>query len=143
MKPLNIGSFGHFQPLDDSIPAFAGMSRGPPSIYSYIHIYLRSGGTDAVVPKPIQPFFLRPSYPRRIFWVAQGWAKLISHNLRQAALMAFMSRFCRAKSRPAYARGIEAEILFCGKAAKKIGADSPVFGAKRQKRAHPCPRSSS
>jgi hypothetical protein len=25
------------------------------------------------------------------------------------------------------ARGIAAEILFCGKAAKKIGAESPVF----------------
>jgi hypothetical protein len=27
----------------------------------------------------------------------------------------------------AYAQGIAAEILFCGPAAKKIGAESPVF----------------
>jgi hypothetical protein len=29
---------------------------------------------------------------------------------------------------PPGAQGIEAEILFCGKAAKKIAAQSPVFG---------------
>jgi hypothetical protein len=34
-----------------------------------------------------------------------------------------------------HARGIEAEILFCGKAAKKIGAESPVFFASQKKRA--------
>jgi hypothetical protein len=34
------------------------------------------------------------------------------------------------------ARGIAAEILFCREAAKKIGAESPVFGVRRQKRAH-------
>jgi hypothetical protein len=33
------------------------------------------------------------------------------------------------------ARGIEAEILFCGTAAKKIEADSPVFCGCRKKRA--------
>jgi hypothetical protein len=31
------------------------------------------------------------------------------------------------------AQGIEAEILFCRLAAKKIGAESPVSGAKRRK----------
>ncbi|MDR1625792.1 MAG: hypothetical protein LBT33_04560 [Spirochaetia bacterium] len=62
------------------------------------------------------------------------------------------SRFCEAKSLlahasrigteiPLVARGIEAEILFCRAAAKKIAADSPVFGAKRPKRAHTSPNS--
>jgi hypothetical protein len=37
-------------------------------------------------------------------------------------------RFCEAKSLIARgAQGIAAEILFCRKAAKKIGAESPVF----------------
>jgi hypothetical protein len=38
---------------------------------------------------------------------------------------------------PAHAQGIEAEILFCGEAAKKIAADSPVFlpSTGRQKNA--------
>jgi hypothetical protein len=34
---------------------------------------------------------------------------------------------------PLAAPGIAAEILFCGAAAKKIEAESPVFGVKRQK----------
>jgi hypothetical protein len=33
----------------------------------------------------------------------------------------------------AHASWIAAEILFCRKAAKKIGAESPVSGAKRRK----------
>jgi hypothetical protein len=45
------------------------------------------------------------------------------------------SRFCKAKSLLAHARGIAAEILFCGFAAKKIGAESPARGAKRRGRA--------
>jgi hypothetical protein len=52
-------------------------------------------------------------------WGARGW-----------------SQFCFAKLLLARgARGIVAKILFCGAAAKKIGAESPVFGAARQKRA--------
>jgi hypothetical protein len=38
-------------------------------------------------------------------------------------------------SRCVTAQGIEAEILFCGEAAKKIAADSPVFcGVPRRKK---------
>jgi hypothetical protein len=33
-----------------------------------------------------------------------------------------------------YAQGIEAEILFCRGAAKKIGAESPVSGALKKRR---------
>jgi hypothetical protein len=40
-----------------------------------------------------------------------------------------------ATESPWAAQGIEAEILFCRKAAKKIGAESPVFlSAKRTKK---------
>jgi hypothetical protein len=49
-------------------------------------------------------------------WGARGW-----------------SQFYFVKLLLAHATWIEAEILFCREAAKKIGADSPVFGAKRQK----------
>jgi hypothetical protein len=43
------------------------------------------------------------------------------------------SQFCKAKSLLAHAQGIAAEILFCRRAAKKIGAESPFFGAEAPK----------
>jgi hypothetical protein len=43
--------------------------------------------------------------------------------------------FALAKSLPDHAAWIAAEILFCRKAAKKIGAESPVFcGVMRRKK---------
>jgi hypothetical protein len=62
-----------------------------------------------------------------------SWKPFAFFSRRHPGCMGW-SRFYFVKLMRAYAQGIAAEILFCGCAAKKIGAESPVLRRSRKMR---------